>query len=50
MDAEEKAADGEGDHLASYVTGHPAVSSGDKVRDLATHDSSTLKGLGAGLR
>jgi len=35
--------------LGFWVTGHPLDRYADKVTDLATHDSSTLEGLGKGV-
>ncbi|MEZ5356887.1 MAG: DNA polymerase III subunit alpha, partial [Bryobacteraceae bacterium] len=39
---------GEKETIGVYVTGHPLDEFRDKVRDLATHDSSTLEGLERG--
>jgi DNA polymerase-3 subunit alpha len=39
---------GEKEMLGFYVTGHPLDQHMDKVRELATHDSSTLEGLERG--
>lgn len=39
---------GEKEMLGFYVTGHPLDQHQDKVRELATHDSSTLEGLDRG--
>jgi DNA polymerase-3 subunit alpha len=39
---------GEKEVLGFYVTGHPLDQHADKVRELATHDSSTLEGLERG--
>jgi len=39
---------GEKEVLGFYVTGHPLDQHKDKVRELATHDSSTLEGLEKG--
>ena len=40
---------GEKEMLGFWVTGHPLDRYADKVSDLATHDSSTLEGLGKGI-
>jgi DNA polymerase-3 subunit alpha len=39
---------GEKEVLGFWVTGHPLDRYADKIADLATHDSSTLEGLGKG--
>ncbi len=39
---------GEKELLGYYVTGHPLDQYADKVKDLATHDSSSLEGLAKG--
>jgi len=39
---------GEKEMLGFWVTGHPLDRYAEKVADLATHDSSTLEGLGKG--
>ncbi len=39
---------GEKEMLGFYVTGHPLDQYRDKVKELATHDSATLGGLGRG--
>ncbi len=39
---------GEKEMLGFYVTGHPLDAYQDKVRELATHDSSSLEGLSFG--
>ncbi len=39
---------GEKEMLGFYVTGHPLDQYRDKVKELATHDSSTLSGLARG--
>jgi DNA polymerase-3 subunit alpha len=39
---------GEKEMLGFYVTGHPLDDYADKIRELATHDSSNLEGLAKG--
>jgi DNA polymerase-3 subunit alpha len=40
---------GEKEMLGFYVTGHPLEQYGDKVKELATHDTSSLEGLERGV-
>jgi DNA polymerase-3 subunit alpha len=40
---------GEKEMLGFWVTGHPLDRYADKITDLASHDSSTLEGLGKGV-